>query len=66
MSSGVGAVGVASTESSRASSLEEDLLSAERDFATGDFLELPGEDLDAWIEGGEFPWPEESPRSARR
>jgi hypothetical protein len=40
-------------------SLDEDLLQAERDFANGDYVELTVEDLERYIDGGEWPFPDE-------
>jgi hypothetical protein len=40
--------------------LEDELRSAEQDFARGDFIELTVEDLDQSIAAGQWPWPIES------
>jgi hypothetical protein len=40
--------------------LEAELGQAERDFASGDFVELTLEQLDRCIAAGEWPWPNES------
>ncbi len=43
------------------SDLERELLQAEQDFDTGDYIELTVEQLEHCATTGESPWPEESP-----
>ena len=41
--------------------LERELLQAEQDFDTGDYIELTVEQLEHCAATGESPWPDESP-----
>jgi hypothetical protein len=41
--------------------LERELLQAEHDFDTGDYIELTVEQLEHCAATGESPWPDESP-----
>ena len=40
--------------------LEEELRTAEQDFARGEFVEFSVQELDRCIEAGEWPWASES------
>jgi hypothetical protein len=41
--------------------LERELLQAEQDFDTGDYIELTADQLEHCAATGESPWPDESP-----
>ena len=41
--------------------LERELLQAEQDFDTGDYIELSADQLEHCAATGESPWPDESP-----
>jgi hypothetical protein len=43
------------------SDLLSEILSAEADFESGDYIDLTPDQLSRCIETGEFPWPDESP-----
>lgn len=45
-----------SLEMTTQAELEEELRSAEQDFARGDFVEFSVQELDRCIEAGEWPW----------
>ena len=49
-----------SLEMTTQAELEEELRSAEQDFARGDFVEFTVQELDRSIEAGEWPWASES------
>ncbi len=49
-----------SLEMAMQAELEEELRSAEQDFARGDFVELTVQELDRSIDAGEWPWARES------
>ncbi len=49
-----------SLEMAMQTELEEELRSAEQDFARGDFVEFTVQELDRCIEAEEWPWASES------
>ena len=55
-----GPVAAAHTGSATSSAQLEEELAAERDFETGNYIELSHEQLVRCMETGESPWPDES------